>query len=272
MKYISIIFVLVLMVTYSNSFAQTDWEKYEGNPVLVPGSVLEWDVQRIGISSVLFDGSSYHMWYSAGDMSNIGYATSTDGITWIKYNNQLTTNPPYAESDPVLHPGTEGSWDDDRVAYPCVILVDTIYHMWYTGADNPDPNEGAIGHAISSDGITWEKDADNPVLIAGSPGSWDDEWVWDPSVLFDGSIYHMWYHAWNGVGEEVQIGHATSVHPDSTWNKDSNNPVLRYHSGEWDYPRVQAPCVIYDGNIFHMWYSAGQISSYRIGYATSTDG
>jgi hypothetical protein len=78
--------------------------------------------------------------------------------------------------------------------------------------------------------------------------------------------------AWNGIGYQVQIGHATSPHPDSAWTKDPNNPVLIYELGKWDYPRVQSPCVIYDGNIFHMWYSGGQTLEFRIGYATSEDG
>ncbi len=166
--------VFVLMLSISISFSQTNWTKHEGNPVLHPGSSGEWDDQRLGISSVLFDGSAYHMWYSAdkvnGYLNNIGYATSTDGIIWSKYDDPSTPNPPFAESDPVLNPGTAGSWDDDRVAMPCVILIDAVYHMWYIGADNPDPNAGALGHASSTDRITWEKDENNPVLDVGQPG------------------------------------------------------------------------------------------------------
>lgn len=267
--------------TFNHAFAQPDWTwtKYGANPVLCAGPSGEWDDQRLGISSVLFDGSSYQMWYTAdsvgGYINNIGYATSADGITWTKYDDPSTPDQPFAESDPVLSPGAPGSWDDDRVAMPCVILIDTVYHMWYMGADNPDPNAGAIGHAISIDGITWEKDENNPVLNVGPPGSWEDEWVWDPCVVFDGNAYHMWYYAWNGIGginDQVQIGHATAPHPDSVWTKDPDNPVLSWENGRWDYPRVQAPSVIYDGNIFHMWYSAGKTLEYRIGYATSEDG
>jgi predicted GH43/DUF377 family glycosyl hydrolase len=275
MKHLSIIFVFVFVLTFSISFAQTNWTKH-GSPVLDPGPAGEWDDQRLGICSVLFDGSTYHMWYTAdsvgGNLHDIGYATSADGIIWTKYDDSNTPNPPFAESDPVLSPGTPGSWDDDRVNMPCVILIDTVYHMWYTGADNPDPNEGAIGHATSTNGITWEKNENNPVLDVGPPGSWEDEWVWDPWVLFDGSMYHMWYYAWNGIGEQNRIGHATSPHPDGTWTKDPNNPVLSFENGKWDYPRALAPCVIYDGNTFHMWYSGGQMLGYRIGYVTSEDG
>jgi parallel beta-helix repeat protein len=276
MKHFFTILFLIFMLTFSISFAQVNWIKYSGNPVLGPGPSGEWDSRRLGMPSVLFDGSTYHMWYTADSVGvflhDIGYATSDDGIIWTKYDDSNTPDPPFAESDPVLSPGTPGSWDDDRVNMPCVILIDTVYHMWYGGADNPDHNAGAIGHATSIDGINWAKNENNPVLDVGPPGSWDDEWVWDPWVLFDGSIYHMWYFAWNGIGELVQIGHATSPHPDSVWTKDPNNPVLSFENGNWDYPRAQAPCVIYDGNTFHMWYSGGQMSEYRIGYATSADG
>ena len=37
----------------------------------------------------------------------------------------------------------------------------------------------------------------------------------------------------------------------------------------WDYPRVEAPNVVFDGNMYHMWYSGGNHSGWRIGYATS---
>jgi hypothetical protein len=83
----------------------------------------------------------------------------------------------------------------------------------------------------------------------------------------------MWYEAWDGIiSDQVRIGHATSSHPDSTWTKDPNNPVLRNEIGRWDYPRVEFPNVIYDGDTYHMWYSGGELFAWRIGYATSLDG
>jgi predicted GH43/DUF377 family glycosyl hydrolase len=143
MKHFSIIFVLVVLAvlasTSSVSFAQSPWTRL-GNPVLDPGSPGEWDDIGVIMPSVLFVGSTYHMWYTAtdvaGDLKQIGYATSSDGITWTKYNNPATPNPPFAESDPVLNPGSAGSWDDKRVVSPFVLLIDSVYHMWYAGSDD----------------------------------------------------------------------------------------------------------------------------------------
>jgi hypothetical protein len=45
--------------------------------------------------SVLFDGTTYKMWYAGGNASwtgQIGYATSPDGITWTKNPNPVITD------------------------------------------------------------------------------------------------------------------------------------------------------------------------------------
>jgi len=280
MKNFFTIFVLLILFATSTLIAQINWTKHNGNPVLTPGPTGAWDEEFVGTPSVLFDGSTYHLWYSgynyiAGRSVGIGYATSNDGISWTKYDDPSTTNPPYSQSDPVLTPGP-GSYDNIGAGFQCVLKIDSIYHMWYTGDNHVANNQGlTICHAISLNGISWIKDTLNPVLNVGQNGSWDDVWVNAPSVVFDGSMYHMWYAAWNGdyPPSHVLIGHATSPHPDSSWTKDPNNPVLDKGTPTcWDYDRVDAPNVIYDGSLFHMFYSGGFTLKWRIGYAWSTDG
>ncbi len=279
-----ILTVLFSIFTFTASSAQILWTKYddpittdpafaESDPVLNPGPSGSWDVGFVGTPSVLFDGEIYHMWYgnfANGKHERIGYATSTDGLNWTKYDDSTTTSPQFAESDPVLIPGEAGAWDDEDVATPTVILIDTTYHMWYAGGYY---SILSIGHATSTDGINWERDPNNPVLVPGTNGSWDDVWIYAPCVLFKDNIYHMWYEGYNGTGNQVRIGHATSPHPDSSWTKDPSNPVLRFGvAGSWDSPRVDSPRVIFDGNTYHMWYSGGGWYVWNIGYATSQDG
>ena len=277
MKHFSIMFILVvLFALVSTSSAQTYWTKETlFNPVLNPGPSGAWDEEWIRVPTVIFDGTTYYMWYCGrNSIQCIGYATSTDGITWIKYDDPTTTDSLFAESDPILNPGEPGEWDSQQVSSPSVIRIDTTYHMWYRGKDNTIGNGPAsIGHAMSNDGISWEKDTlHNPVLTPGPAGSWDGGWIGYQSVLFDGTIYHLWY-AGTGMDAHVRIGHATAPHPDSTWMKDPDNPVLSFGApGSWDYPRVDGPSVVYDGNIFHMWYSGGDLFTWSIGYATSPDG
>ena len=85
----------------------------------------------------------------------------------------------------------------------------------------------------------------------------------------------MWYGAWNGIygssWNQIRIGHATST-DGLIWTKDPANPVLVADAGTWDNPRVDFPTVIFDGSTYHMWYSGGSMYSWKIGYATSTDG
>ena len=235
------------------------WTKHS-TPVLEPGSSGSWEDKEVGTPSVLFDGSIYHMWYLGydGEISCIGYAASQDGITWAKY-----------ESNPVLEVGSSGNWDNPWIYRQCVLLNDNTYHMWFSGYDG---QIGCIGYATSQDGFTWTKYESNPIIEKGLPNSWNQNGVDGPSVIFDGSIYHMWFNGWYGPNY-FHIGYATS--PDGIiWIAYEINPVLEIGlSGSWDYPRVEEPSVLYIDGIFHMWYSGGSsLWNWDIGYAKSNDG
>jgi len=173
------------------------WTKHASNPVLNLGANGTWDDAYIEDASVILDGTTYKMWYAGQDGSNwrIGYATSPDGITWTKY-----------ASNPVVDLGTSGAWDDATVLYSSVILDGTTYKMWYSGNDGTDYR---IGYATSPDGITWTKYGSNPVLNLGTNGTWDDAWVYAPSIMLDGTTYKMWYTGQDGT--TWRFGYATLV-------------------------------------------------------------
>ena len=178
---------------------------------------------------------------------------------WIKSPN-----------NPVLEPGPKGSWDQNGVYRQTVIKDGTTYKMWYVGID-ANWNT-AIGYATSSDGVTWDKYAGNPVLTAGPSGSWDSRFISKPSVIKNGTTYEMWYYAYNDNWESA-IGHATS--PDGiTWTKDSANPVLTTGpSGSWDSQRILFPSVIKNSTGYEMWYMGYDDNwNAAIGHATSPDG
>jgi len=64
------------------------------------------------------------MWYGGYNGTNyqIGYATSSDGISWTKYG-----------ANPVLRLSSSG-WDNAYVRDPSVIKeTDGTYKMWYNG-------------------------------------------------------------------------------------------------------------------------------------------
>jgi hypothetical protein len=79
--------------------------------------------------------------------------------------------------------------------------------MWYSGGGM---FAWRIGHATSTDRITWTKDANNPVLDVGASGQWDDAYVGACSILFDdaNSTWKMWYNG-GRAPMNGSIGYAT---------------------------------------------------------------
>ncbi|MDX2413858.1 MAG: T9SS type A sorting domain-containing protein [Bacteroidales bacterium] len=261
MKRIQLVFLLSLLSL--SLISQVHWTKYENNPIMVPSE--EWEGEFTSPCSVIYSDSIYHMWYWAGthyENESIGYATSPDGIRWTKYT-----------SNPVLKVGPEGAWDDHFI-HPCtVLLVDSIFHMWYAGHTGLDLESNyRTGHATSPDGVNWSKNTNNPVMVQGQEGEWDELWVIATSVLHDGDNYQMWYEG-GGYGSKgwcIRAGHAIS--PDGVnWMKDSLNPVLSPEY-EWEGNMVPGPMVLFDGFNYNMWYAGGNSIAWETGYATSKDG
>ena len=202
------------------------WTKDTGNPVL-QGTNEAWDRYGVGAPSIIKDDSGYKMWYTGFGIDyssllglltaqniddiadsilgsagvSIGYATSSDGTNWTKDTG-----------NPVLRKGSSAAWDEFGAGFSSVIKNGSNYEMWYTGARVvPDTLLGffrqsinlenalitganfAIGHATSTNGISWTKDTSNPVVSKGSGAVWDKYGVGAASVIKKGANFEMWY-------------------------------------------------------------------------------
>jgi len=149
-------------------------------------------------------------WYPNEFNPQIGLATSIDGgQTWQKFDDPATTDPPYAESDPVLKAGPE-IFDDDGIIGAGIIRNGAQWEMFYCGIGSS--SEAAICYATSSDGIIWEKYSKNPILTF-----WDDPlavygFLESPSVVLYNSTYFLYYDY--GLGSDAAgIGLATALDP-----------------------------------------------------------
>ena len=110
------------------------WAKSPTNPLLLTQGT--WDADGLGNARVLIDDGLYHIWYKGllGDIERIGYAVSQDGINWIPW-----------PTNPVLTPGSPGSWDDHKIRPMLVYRDGSRYRMWYWGYDNL--TAGHVGYA-----------------------------------------------------------------------------------------------------------------------------
>jgi predicted GH43/DUF377 family glycosyl hydrolase len=204
------------------------------------------------------------MWYVGGNATAIaiGYANSTDGLTWRKY------------PDPVLSPGPAGSWDSSLVGTGSVIWNGTLFLMWYRGANRTTFENGAVGLAFSRDGILWSKYSANPVMTVTS--------VMTPTAIIGKLFVIRWqatYNAWaSGRSAAAQISNHTRIY--SATSNDGINWIIgssvlspSTDPNAWDSQTVYGPSVIQSGSNFGLWYSGisqGSVNP-QIGYATSLD-
>jgi len=157
-------------------------------------------------------------------------------------------------------PGDPDSWE---LNFPSVIYDGGMYKMWYSATEGVYPH-GTILYATSNDGISWTKYG--TVLDYGPPGETQN--VHTPAVIKDGSLFRMWYSAYDGVN--YRIFQATS--PDGlTWTRYGLAIDLG-PTGSYDDFYTWAPFALKDGGVYKMWYSASDGSQWRILLATSTDG
>lgn len=167
-----------------------------------------------------------------------------------------------SSSSSVLSPDSS-SWEGSRIWQPAVVQDGNEFKMWYAGYNG----RFQIGLAHSSDGINWAKDSNNPVVSRLSLDNRDSH---DPTVLFNGTSYEMWYTSSTGGGAtDFAIQRATSNNGIS-W---TNNPVTRVFqpSSGWGAGTATAPFVIKIGLQYKMWYTSND-GRWKIGYATSPDG
>lgn len=248
-----------MSIGYATSSDGISWVPYSNNPVMTHGNT--WDINGFSGISVIKDGSIYKLWYEGVDtngVNQIGYATSSDGINWIPDQN-----------NPVFSPGVNGSWDDDDVGNPWIIKEASIYKMWYWG-DNQVTNTDQIGLATSTNGVSWQRSVNNPVLSSDTTILWENgEGVGSPKVIKNTSGYTMSYHGANQSGT-LRIGFATSS-DGIIWSKDNNNPLVDIASDStWDSVAI-APETLIDGLMsLKLWFlGADNSGTVKVGLAVT---
>lgn len=227
-----------------------NWNKDINNPIVTR---LNIDNKDSHDPNVIYDGSSYYMWYVSSDnggSSNfaIQRAYSSNGINWI--------------NDPILPvmKFTSGWGSAQGVSSPSVLKVGTEFKMWFS---SPDNGPWSTGLSNSLDGITWISQPQNPIITPSE--SWEDGQSANPDVTYDGAKFRMYY------GGISHIAYADS-NDGIIWNKPTeNNPVLS-SSQPFDLNRLGNASSIYLSNNTHALYYDGNgnvngTTTWRIGVA-----
>ena len=163
-------------IFYASSNDGISWTK-RSSPVLTPSSnPHDWDAVAVYSPTVIYDGSTYWMWYSGEDPPSTainpgavlasapvwltGYATSKDGLSWTMY-----------AGNPILGLGPSGSWDSyDSLDNQGVVLVDNRVMLYYSAAQLVSGKQVSykIGLATPPEGFAIpEMSSQAPILLLG---------------------------------------------------------------------------------------------------------
>lgn len=242
-------------VLHATSLDGESWTVDDANnPVLTPSS------GKIGVAMVWKEESTWYMLYRSNEWGNgikIGLATSDDGLSWTKNEN-----------NPVLSP-TAGTWDAEGLPTwgidPWgIIKVDSAYYLWY---NTIGVSPRATGLATSTDLINWTKDANNPIFER-------ERYCIFPFKY--GDYYYMlvpYFHIKYVSGDvwDIQIrlyrDSSPTFYPDE---RDYLGIVLHDGGvGEWDDQHLDTPSVL-TNDIYRNSFPDDNIWMYYSGYSGSS--
>lgn len=141
------------------------WTKSASNPILTPSASWEGGASGyLSFPAVLYDltetNSAYRwkMWYAGGTSPSdgsggIGYAYSSDGLTWTKY-----------ASNPVLVPTGTG-WEQQQIIPGAIAKIGTTYSLFYGGLiANNNPWQSGLVTFTTPTG-SYARSSNNPLLV-----------------------------------------------------------------------------------------------------------
>lgn len=108
---------------YAESYDGLNWEK-RSEPVLTKDIRHNWEKSKIGGCHVMKRNGVFEMYYIGYqnvDVARICFASSKDGVNWIRQENNILIGP------------TKDGFDSDATYKPSVVEKQGKLYMWYNG-------------------------------------------------------------------------------------------------------------------------------------------
>lgn len=204
----------------------------------------------------------------------LGWSSSSGAASSNPVPAQICSNYP---ANPVLNDSgayyTASSFMYNNTYFErSVLKVGGVYYMWFSGFQN---REFGLYRATSPNGVDWTV-GPSAVLPPGLNGKWDSSGPFAPSVVWNGTLYLMYFYGDSGSVQTRSIGVATSkdlIH----WAEYAGNPILKPGPAFYDGGYIRNPSVVFHDGSYMMWYKGRSTfgnGSLVVGIdvATSSDG
>ena len=214
----------------SDSFASemVEFMPYGSNPVFSGSGKNSWDNQIRERGYIIHEDSLYKLWYTGYQGADsvtkyLGYATSNDGIHWLRYSN---------------NPIFPGKWTEDM----CVLKQGGTYYMFAEGRND-------VAHAlISSDGIHWHEQGD--LVIHTTDGKKIPGPYGTPTVWLENGIWYLFYER---NDEAIWLARSTDR---QVWTNVQDEPVIKPGPDVYDRGAVAANQVVKYKGKYYIYYHA----------------
>ena len=175
---------------------------YKSNPLFSGTGKDTWDKQMRERGYIIREDNIYHLWYTGYEKNDgnrsLGYATSTDGISFSRHPQ---------------NPVHEANWVEDM----CVVKSKDNYYMFAEG-------KGDSAHLlISKDKIHWQekgqldiRQTNGQPISKGAFGT--------PAVIIDKGVWYLFYER-----DDRGIWLATSK-DHTIWTNVQDDPVIKMGS------------------------------------------
>jgi len=213
--------------------------------------------------SVIRFGGRYLLYYSipgaAGQATqgwSVGIAESRDLNSWTKAGELL------ADHD----------YEAKGLAAPGARVIDGKVHLFYQTYGNNEHD--AICHAVSDDGIHFEKDATNPVFHP--TGAWNAGRAIDAEVVWFQGRWFL-YAATRDPAMKIQMLTGAAAEPGKGFGRDAwkmlaDAPLLKPEL-PWEQECIEAPTAVEHDGLLYMFYAGAYNNKpQQIGVARSRDG
>jgi len=228
------------------------WHRASNRPVIAPQGD-GWESAGTFNPSVIRHDGQIVMLYRAQDSngtSRLGYATSADGVRFIR------------RPEPILSPETEyergGGLEDPRL-----VKIDDTYYLTYTGYNKTDAQ---LCLATSTDLVHWDRKG---VILPAYRGRWNVGWTKAGAIVPEKIDGKYWmYFLGTAADKTDQMGLAYS--PDLVhWTDALDVPVLPRRPGRFDSRVVEPgpPPIVTAEAITLIYNGADDALVYRTGVA-----
>jgi predicted GH43/DUF377 family glycosyl hydrolase len=209
---------------------------YKSNPVFAGTGEDTWDLKIRERGYILHEGDTYHLWYTgyreSGDKTKyLGYATSADGLTWVRSKNN-----PVFKSD----------WVEDMM----VVKAGETYYMFAEGKDD-------IAHLLTStDRINWKEQG--PLNIRYTNGQPLSKGPYGtPTAWKEGDLWYLFYErkdqaVWLATSKDLKV-----------WTNVQDEPVLTKGPGDYDRYAVAMNQVIRHKGLYYAYYHASAFADWH---------